>query len=549
MPGEWQHEALPELQVASPGSSRETARVALPSPGVLLPPRAIPVAGVRVTRFRFEGNTLFKDKELAALVDDFLNRELQEEDIDEIAYRLTLHHVNKGYISSGVTIPDRRPRDGELEIVITEGRLTMVIVQGTQRLAKWYARQRVRRGSDEPLHFPTLQHQLQILQTDPNIRRINAELKPSHLPGEATLLMEIAESPTWTCGLDFHNYQQPDTGAEQLELWANCQNLTGAGDYLQVRRGLLSGGVDDPGFAGLDNFTGRYRLPILADDTQFELYGQTRDHVVVDESFQELEIEGSTWLAGTGLRRPLMRRFDNELSIQSELWAGVSLDRQHSESTLLGQPFSPSPGYVNGELDLTIVRMNLEWTKRSRGSVFALQGTFSQGLDMFGATQSPIEPDEDFFTCRLNGQYLRRVRERGDLLVVKGGFQVSNDGVPSPEQWTLGGRHTIRGYRENTLLSDNGACLGVEYRYPLIDPDSASSWRISMVPFLDAGYAWTKDGDDDDWLASAGLGLMMEHSRFGSGEIFWGVPFHRRGDHKGNLQDAGIHFRITLKPF
>ena len=69
--------------------------------------------------------------------------------------------------------------------------------------------------------------------------RVNAELKPGALPGEALLVMEVTENqaPRWNCGLDIHNQRAPSVGGEQAEVWLENQNLTGYSDPLMLRLG------------------------------------------------------------------------------------------------------------------------------------------------------------------------------------------------------------------------------------------------------------------------------------------------------------------------
>jgi hemolysin activation/secretion protein len=521
-----------------------------PPADTILPPRAAIVPTVVIRDVEFDGNTAFSDEDLHDLVGPFLGRPLTPTDLDAIRFAITKLYIDHHFITSGAIIPEQDLTDGTLEIQIKEGDLTDVFVMENTRLRSSWFIDRLKYAGRAPLNFRTLQQSLQVLQTNPNIRRINAGLRPGLLPGEALMAIRVEEEENpWSYGVDVHNQRPPSTGAEQIELWTRSTNLTGVSDSFHARFGLLSGGFDEPEFSDLDNLYLNYRRPLFADDTTLEILADQRDYVIIDEVFAPLDIEGETWRLAAGLRRPLLRRFDNEKSIHDEIWLSLMLERTHSETYLLGTPFSINRGAVNGELDLAILRFGQEWTRRTASSVLALRSTLSFGLDALGSTDSRGEPDSTFTSWNLSGQYLKRLRPRGDMILINGGFQWCDSPLPSQEQWTLGGRYTVRGYRENTLVRDNGAFLGVEYRYPIFDRREEHDWRLSLAPFLDLGYGRNRGTPDEEFLASVGLGLLLEYRDWLRGELYWGHDLNPYQPQSGNLQDSGIHFRMTIAEF
>ena len=521
----------------------------LPSSDRLLPPRAVAAATVVVERFAFAGNTVIPDEELAATLASFVGRPLDTSDLDQVRFLVTQGYLEAGYVSSGAMIRDPSVHDGTLTVQVTEGRLTEAFIKGTSRLRTSYLSDRVLRGNEGPLNFGDLQQRLQVLQTNPNIQRINAELKPAPVWGEALIHLEVEETDPWSYGVDVHNQRPPASGSEQIDLWARSTNLSGVSDTLYLRYGLLSGGFEDTSFSGTDNLYANYQRPIFADDTSLDIRLEKQDYLIIDEIFAPLDMEGETWRVAGGLRRPFLRSFDNAdgRSTQNEVWLSLMLELSHSETSVLGDPFTISPGAVNGELDLTVLRFGQEWTRRTERSVLALRSTLSAGLEIFGATERNIEPDSEFFSWRMNGQYLRRLSGRGDTLLINGGLQLSDGPLPSPEQATLGGRYTVRGYRENLLVRDRAAFAGIEYRCPLGEADS--NWKFALAPFFDAGIGWNSREARDEYLLGGGLGLLVDYKDWMRGEVYWGHDIHELSDESDNLQDIALHFRLTVAKF
>lgn len=554
-----------------------------PPPATFLPPAAVPHAEVRVTAIEFAGHTVVTTADLTERCRWALDRPLVQEDLDQLRFDIASLYFERGYLNSGALLPDQDLAEGILRVRIVEGRLTEAFIRhfqlapdgrrrevtGTkdQRINTRHLRDRLLAGGRRPLHFPSLQQRLQVLQTNPNLLRLNAELKPGPLPGEALIVVEATETaaPRWRTGVDAHNQRAPSVGGEQLEWWLENPNLTGSCDPLWLRVGLLTGEQGEPEFAPGQTAAIRYLRPLLPDDTTLELAAERDDYAIIEETFAPLDIEGESWSATLGVRRPLLRSIRQpapELpglappsdslgtTVHDDLWLSLGLESSHSRTELLGRPFSISPGYVDGELDLTLLRFGQEWTRRTGDSVLALRSTVSLGLDALGATEAPGEPDATFLAWNVSGQYTRRVHERGDTLTLRAGFQWADGPVPPPEQWLLGGRYTVRGYRENSLVRDMGWLLGLEYAHPLDMPGKDSPWRLELVPFIDYGVAWNDGGKARDDLLSAGLGLRATCAGWFRGELFWGAdlaPAPAGGD--GDLQDHGIHFRCIVGRF
>ncbi len=116
----------------------------------------------------------------------------------------------------------------------------------------------------------------------------------------------------------------------------------------------------------------------------------------------------------------------------------------------------------------------------------------------------------------------------------------------------LGGRFSVRGYRENTLIRDNGFLVSVESRFPLLRYASGEP-LLQFAQFVDVGRTWQAKGktDDPQTLASVGLGLRWtvlpkDRARF---ELYWGVPLNHVPHPAGNLQDHGIHLQAVVQVF
>ena len=159
--------------------------------------------------FRVTGSTVFSDQELSAVTAPYTGRPLGAEELEELRQRLTLLYVDAGYLNSGAILPDQDVRDGVIDYRIVEGRLTEVDVEGNRWFRDGYLRRRILRGAHTPLDVADLEQELQLLQQDPRIRRVDAELLPGERPGEARLRASFEEELPFFASLEFSNHDSP----------------------------------------------------------------------------------------------------------------------------------------------------------------------------------------------------------------------------------------------------------------------------------------------------------------------------------------------------
>ena len=489
------------------------------------------------------GNTAFSDADLATATAPYTNRTLTTEDLERLRLELTLLYVNKGYITSGAIIPDQDVTNGVINIQIIEGRLSKIDVEGHNWFRAGYLRDRVGRGAQTPLRMEPLQERLQLLQQDPRIERINAELRPGDKQGDSILHVKVKEASPWKAWLDFNNYQTPVVGAERGLATIAHQNITGNGDAFSFTYGR-SRGVNPT----IDT---SYSLPLNRYDTTFIASYRRNDFLVVAAPFRSLDLNAESEIIGFTLRQPLYRTLTDEFAVAV---TGEHLSNKvTSVFDLPGVPSLFIPGSSNtGVSTVSALRFIQEYVHRTSTSVIAARSRFSVGLDVLSATNNPDTlPDGQFFSWLGQVQAVRRFDDWwGMQLLGQMSLQLANDRLFPLEQIPVGGRFSVRGYRENTLIRDNAFLASIESRFPLISYVTGEP-LLQFAQFVDLGRAWTAKGvtPDPQTLASVGLGLRWsilprDRARF---ELYWGLPLNHVPHPPGNLQDHGIHLQLVVQ--
>src|SRR6266496_2791963 len=505
-----------------------------------------------VKEFRFVGNHAFSTGDLAKQVEKYKNRELTAEDLEQARQDLTLLYINKGYVNSGAVLPEQDGKNGIITFELVEGRLTGINLKGNFWFRPWWLRNEMRRGAGRPLNFNKLKEALQLLRQNPTISQINAELRPGGVPGESILDVDIKDTQPFRFAIEFDNKRPPSVGAEIVQARFTDLNVTGHNDFLEIIYGIAhsnsADSFEDFDFSGLDNISGTYVFPVTPWATTLALNASKSDTSVLQAPFTSLNINSKLEEYGATIRQPLYHTLSNEIAVS------LTAEKRRAETFLLGLPFSLSPGAVNGVTSDFALRFTQEFVNRSQVHVLALRSTFNVGIDAFGATNSGMEPDAEFFYWLGQGQYVRRLWNTDNLLVLRLNAQFSTDPLFNIEQFVLGGSDTVRGYIENDILRDNGIFGSAEVRVPIWY--GKEHHPILMVaPFFEIGSGWnvkTNQVPDSqlETLPSVGLGLIFQPTRRVFAQFYWGYAFNRSLVPSGNnLQDYGIHFLVSVNAF
>jgi hemolysin activation/secretion protein len=272
-------------------------------------------------------------------------------------------------------------------------------------------------------------------------------------------------------------------------------------------------------------------------------YGSSSSRIV-EQPFADLDINADSYNVSLGFRQPIVR------TPKSEFTVGVSLDLRQSQTYLFENvPYSFSLGPENGKSKLTVLRLNQDWINRSTTRVLAARSQFSLGLNALGSTSNETGIDGQFTSWLGQFQWVEALGGN-TIFLARAAAQFSLDSLLPIEQFSMGGIETVRGYRQNQRVADNGIVGSLELHYPIIrQPDGMGT--LLLTPFFDVGTVWNNQGEipSPSTLASIGLGLRWQGNPYFSARLDWGIPLISVNEDGNSLQDNGISFSIRFQPF
>lgn len=520
-----------------------------PTPSLQSTPKNTPQS-ITVKQFQVTGSTVFSQQELAKATVSYQNRPLTLSELFQARSAITKLYSDRGYLNSGAYIPPQELQNGVVTIAVKEGELEGINVTGTKHLNPNYIISRLQKAGKKPVKINSLLEALQMLRLDPLIENVSAELSAGVRPGTSLLEVKIEEADPFSIQTTFDNSRSPSVGSNRRQVGLTHANLLGFGDRFNFSY------TNTDGSDGIDL---SYALPLNPKNGTLKFAYGNNSNNVIEKPFNPLDIESKSRYYELSFRQPLINKPNQELAL------GLSFSRQESETSLLNIPFALSRGAdEDGKTKISALRLFQELVNRDQNQVFALRSQFSIGLDWFNATSSqdiqtsqPLNsnsgdvssPDSTFFAWRGQSQWVRRLDE-DFLFLLRGDLQLATSALVPLEQFRLGGVDSVRGYRQDLLLGDNGLFASAELRVPIFRVQKFDG-VMQLTPFFDLGTVWNNDDVqiERDFLSAIGIGLNFSAGNRFNARLDWGIPLINLDKSGNSLQENGVYFSINYDFF
>jgi hemolysin activation/secretion protein len=430
-----------------------------------------------------DGVEAFSASRITEIYSPFLNRCLAANDINALIRSLTNLYLDAGYITSRAYLPNQNLTQGHLRLVVVEGFVESVEIEGASR----------KRLSSA---FPGIEGKTLNLRTIEQgidaIGRSGADAKVDFLPGSklgaTRLVVKVKNRPQRQFTLGVDNEGSKATGRTRVSLTQAWNNPIGFNDlvWLNVQTNAL--GRDDRRKA--TSLAASYSIPwgnwvetLSVNQYQYESW--VSEAVVPfatsgDSSSISLDSRYLLWRNQTGLTHLGLRLKQQDTENRVSDVRLITSSRQYSAA-------SAYASYRH-------VGQRQEW----QTELALHQGLSSDQAELGGAT-----PDPHYQKWTLDASYLKRSQWQQLPLEWRSQwqFQHSDDLLYASEQLSLGGQYTVRGFAEQSVQGTSG--FFTRNSLNTIRPgrlDSAGFWQPSIA--LD--YGQLRSGES---LSGASLGL------------------------------------------
>ncbi len=517
----------------TPRSPEEQAPV-LPTPPPPTPP-TLPsdetiqeTIQILVEKIEVIDSSILTPADLAPIVQPLQGRSLTLAQLRSVADQITQLYLNRGYLTSRAILVDQLVRDGVVQIRVIEGSLERIDIDGANRTNPDYIRDRINLGAGTPLNQADLENQLRLLRLDPLFENVEASLRAGTGLGQSILSVRVTEANPFSAQLSIDNYSPPDVGSERMGVYASYRNLTGWGDLMEAQIFRTTTG-------GSTQFDFSYRIPLNPMNGTLQLRVAPSDFEITNPNVL-IDITGNADLYEVSFRQPLRR------SPREELAVSVGFTYRQG-SSFFNEIFPISASTTS------VFKLGQDYIRRDTRGAWVLRSQFSLGTELFAATRGS-EPNGQFISWLGQVQRVQILNPR-NLLILQADVQLTPDPLPSSEQFLIGGGQSVRGFRQNARIGDNGIRLAVEDRITLVRNEAGSA-TVQVAPFADFGIVWN-DADnpvqepDQNVLAGIGMGLLWTPFPQLSLRLDAALPLVDLDNRGENAQDQGFYFSVNYR--
>ena len=486
------------------------------------------------------GNTEYTEEQLMNLVCQKIGETVTINELIGMANTITEYYQRNGYISTTAYLPPQKVEDGNVEIVVLEGKYGNITIEGNKWARKKYLNATYLKDKniqeDKVLNVADIQESLRDINATDYIKGAVALQDNEYSEQYTDLTLNVKDRFPLDLDLRFDNQGRSSVGLNRFVIFAGMNNLTGFGDKLlsttSIARSTISQGVF-------------YSVPIGRHETKLNL-GYSYSGTELDRGpYRNYGIEGKSHNFYVDLSRRLVK------TENYKLYGDIAFDMRNTETTMQGAPMEE---YKTRAIKLNLTNVKDDFSGKWFGNV-----GLTKGIDIFDATNdyygngSKDVPSNKIF--KVQGSLARlQVLPWRMMGIFSVNGQWTNRNAWYSERLQIGGISSVRGFEEGYFLRDYGATASVELRAPVpflnrlpqklrfID----DSIRLAAV--CDAGMFGTHqklvlDGAGrSDFVMSVGGGLVLKMTRYLSGNVYIGVPIVNRPDDASKLR---VHFMIT----
>lgn len=396
-----------------------------------------------IRTIRLQGASLISASRQRELLEPFEGKCLGSGQLNELLKAITQYYLDRGYVTSRAYLPQQDLSDGELEVLVVEGRLEGLaesVIASPREMAMTFPGK-----AGEALNLRELEQLVDQLGRLPS-RPAQLELVPGEQVGGSRVLLKGEPAKPWRVGLNRHNDGEQSTGEQQWGTSLDWDSPLGLADQLSLRGG---GDTVSDRFRHSTNRSLFYSLPYgwwdfsysysqsyyrtrnEANGFAFDLDGESKTHQLRGERVLHRDSVSKT-AASVGVSQLRTRNFIEDSLIDAS-------SQRLSEGQL---------GFNHG---------------RRIGSAFAnLDLGWQHGIGAFDAQHEGHphggEPVARYNKYSLTASVLQPFQAWGGSFSFDSlaSGQKSEDVLFSPQRISVGGLSSVRGFKEQSLSGDTG---------------------------------------------------------------------------------------------
>lgn len=439
-----------------------------------------------VEKILVSSSEILSDEEIASIVRPYEGRHLGIVELSEVVERLNRLYREKGFVTAMAVLPPQSVEGGVIEIVLVEGRLGEVIVEGNRYTQAGFIVDRISLRSGDLIDVARLESDILHFNSVYDVQLV-ARLEAGEAFGTTNAILQAVEPDRWIREISFSNSGRDETGAGQFALAVVNRGLFGRADPLTLT--LVAGEASTAGSIA-------YAMPIGPTGGRLNLSYQQNSLQVISGDFADIQIAADSSVGSVGWRHPVV------LQAPAKVFLNIDYRYVKTGTSFLGAQLLDN--FVRGmTYGLDVALADPSRTLDIRQSITRGESSTATEVHEFMKYNSSLARQ-----WRWKDRYRLSFRLQAQLA----GFGLT----PAPEQIALGGLGTVRGHAPGVVSGENGYAMGFEIGAPL-------SPALEGYAFVDHGRAFPDPGNTGP-LTSVGVGFDFTWFNRFSGSLVYGIP-------------------------
>ncbi len=493
----------------------------------------------KLKKINIKGNTVFPTYQLMRLVDFKIGQEVTINDLIMSANDITDYYQGKGYISTIAYLPPQKVQNGEVDIVILEGKYGLVNVNPGKWERKSYLTKKYLQDNNietgKILNVKDVRNALTDMTAEEYMKGAVSFSDNEESEEFSDVTLDVKDRFPINLDLRYDNQGRDLIGTQRGVLYAGLHDVTGHGDTLM---GTLSMSSRSLGVGGM------YSLPIAKNDTRLNI-GYSYSKVRLGKEFKMYNIKGESHDVFIGVSRRLAK------GDGYRLYGDITLDMRNTDMT---SGLIPD---LNSSYRTRVLRGSLTDVKDDSYGRWLFNTGVAGGIPIDASDYNKARNLASNNFVKVNASAARlQVLPKNNLAILQVNTQYANRHLYASEAMQFGGISSVRGYDEGFRIGDYGVTASIEYRTPIpglkaLLPEKYGfiSDSIQIAGFYDFGWFGDRFIDGSaDYLMSAGPGIVVKLTKYLSANMYWGFPIGKRLPNYANSTDRDtcrFHFTVT----
>ncbi|MCB1109751.1 MAG: ShlB/FhaC/HecB family hemolysin secretion/activation protein [Chlamydiia bacterium] len=480
-----------------------------------------------------------KPQDLKNQLEQYLGQEINEDLIHSIRQAIVSYYKSHHAPFLEVIAEEQDLSQGNLELIVVEGRLGAIKVDGNRWVKSEKLAKQMKLQSGALIRQDKVAQSLAFINRNP-FQHVDAIYAPGDQIGTTDIELITRDRFPLRVYAGIDNTGLSDTGNNRLFTGFNWGDAFFLGHILSYQYTASSD------FHAFQAHSVNYTAPLPWQHLFMAFGGYSTVHakLPISQRGEGFSIQGSGRYI---IPLPVWRKLLNDISF------GFDFKRTNNTLNLQGTPSrfgdlvnltqftvgwngSHSHPIVDTAYNLEIYFSPFEMVSDQSNEAFQTLRDGAKNKYVYGRAELT-----NFFTLPLNFE----------LEVDLQGQAASENLLPSEQFW-LGGVETVRGYSERVVSFDNAFLLNIEAFFPstpfLLRKGNRVRDELKFLIFFDYGvgknHKEEEDEPDHEYLMSVGVGARYLMGRYLSSEVDYGFKLHKNsiiGDDLGRL-----HFSLIL---